>query len=80
MHFNCNFHQVSLIPSNTSGTFIVRVDNLVIWDRRDESTKGFPEAKVLKQLVRDVIDPQKDLGHSDSESRQPSKIISLDET
>lgn len=26
---------------------------------------GFPETKVLKQRVRDVIDPQRNLGHSD---------------
>ncbi|GAK16597.1 selenoprotein W-related protein [Vibrio sp. JCM 19053] len=27
---------------------------------------GFPEAKVLKQRVRDIIDPERDLGHSDT--------------
>ena len=26
---------------------------------------GFPEVKALKQLVRDVVNPEKDLGHSD---------------
>jgi hypothetical protein len=30
---------------------------------------GFPEAKVLKQLVRDVIDPNLSLGHSDRKSK-----------
>lgn len=35
----------------------------LIWDRKTEG--GFPETKVLKQRVRDFIDPKKDLGHSD---------------
>lgn len=35
----------------------------VLWDRKEKG--GFPEVKVLKQLVRDCIDPKRDLGHSD---------------
>lgn len=35
----------------------------MLWDRKTEG--GFPETKVLKQKVRDRIDPKKDLGHSD---------------
>lgn len=35
----------------------------MLWDRKTEG--GFPETKVLKQRVRDHIDPKKDLGHSD---------------
>jgi len=34
-----------------------------IWERKADG--GFPEAKVLKQRVRDQIDPQRDLGHND---------------
>ncbi|KAL9136193.1 MAG: hypothetical protein Q9175_002602 [Cornicularia normoerica] len=34
-----------------------------LWDRKAEG--GFPEAKKLKQLVRNVIDPYRDLGHVD---------------
>jgi selenoprotein W-related protein len=40
----------------------------VLWDRAEHS--GFPDIKVLKQLVRDEIDPQRFLGHSDSEDRR----------
>ena len=36
---------------------------MLLWDRKTEG--GFPETKVLKQRVRDKIDPKKDLGHSD---------------
>jgi selenoprotein W-related protein len=32
----------------------------------------FPEAKELKQLVRDRIDPERDLGHSDRKTDQPT--------
>lgn len=34
-----------------------------LWDRKTQG--GFPEVKHLKQLVRDVIDPTRDLGHVD---------------
>lgn len=34
-----------------------------MWDRTVDG--GFPETKVLKQRVRDIIDPQRNLGHSD---------------
>lgn len=36
---------------------------MLLWDRKSEG--GFPETKVLKQRVRDCIDPARDLGHSD---------------
>ena len=36
----------------------------MLWDRKTEGR--FPEAKELKQRVRDVIDPGKDLGHSEA--------------
>lgn len=35
----------------------------LLWDRKTEG--GFPEVKELKRRVRDVIDPQRDLGHVD---------------
>lgn len=34
-----------------------------LWDRKTNG--GFPEVKHLKQLVRNVIDPGRDLGHVD---------------
>lgn len=39
------------------------MQKLLLWDRKTEG--GFPETKVLKQRVRDQIDPKRDLGHSD---------------
>lgn len=35
----------------------------LVWDRKVEG--GFPEMKVLKQKVRDVVNPDFGLGHSD---------------
>mmetsp|Transcript_16857 Transcript_16857/g.21882 ORF Transcript_16857/g.21882 Transcript_16857/m.21882 type:complete len:159 (-) Transcript_16857:216-692(-) len=55
--------EVALQPSSISGTFQVRLNGQVVWDRKADS--GFPEAKELKQRVRDIISPQRDLGHSD---------------
>ncbi len=43
----------------------------IIWDRKDNG--GFPEAKVLKQIVRDIIAPTKNLGHSESPSTSAKK-------
>jgi hypothetical protein len=41
----------------------VQVQEVLIWDRKAEG--GFPETKILKQRVRNHIEPSKDLGHSD---------------
>jgi len=54
--------EVALIPG-TGGIFEVRLGDRVVWSRAVEG--GFPEIKVLKQRVRDVVAPGKDLGHSD---------------
>ncbi|RAL00511.1 SelT/SelW/SelH family protein [Aspergillus ibericus CBS 121593] len=35
----------------------------ILWDRKTNG--GFPETKVLKGLVRNVVDPGRDLGHTD---------------
>lgn len=54
---------VTLRPSETGGTFIISLDDRILFDRK---TAGhFPEIKFLKQLVRDQVNPEKSLGHSD---------------
>jgi len=53
---------VTLVPG-TGGVFEVRADGQCVWSRKEEGR--FPEAKELKQRVRDVVAPDKDLGHSD---------------
>ena len=54
--------EVALIPG-TGGVFNVRVKEKSVWSREQQGR--FPEVKELKQLVRDVIAPGKDLGHSE---------------
>lgn len=63
--FGDSLGEVALAPG-TGGIFTVTVDGTLIWDRKER--EGFPDAKVLKQLVRDKIDPHRDLGHSDRKS------------
>ncbi len=54
--------EVALLPA-PSGSFEVSLDGQVLFSRRAEGR--FPEPKELKQLIRDRIDPERDLGHSD---------------
>jgi selenoprotein W-related protein len=63
--FEHSVGEVALIPGE-SGQFQVFANGTVVWDRKVEN--GFPQAKELKQRVRDRIDPERDLGHSDKKS------------
>jgi selenoprotein W-related protein len=65
--FETGIGEVALIPG-TGGIFEVRLDEETIFSRKEQGR--FPESKELKQLVRDRISPEKDLGHSDR--REPS--------
>ncbi len=60
--FSDGLDRVSLVPA-TGGTFHITCDGVQIWERKLDG--GFPEAKALKQRVRDQIDPQRNLGHND---------------
>lgn len=50
----------------TGGVFEVRVNDALVWSRADAGR--FPEMKELKQLVRDQVAPDKDLGHSEKKT------------
>ncbi|MEO5911646.1 MAG: SelT/SelW/SelH family protein [Pelobium sp.] len=54
---------VTLTPSETGGTFYVKIGDQIIFDRKE--MERFPEIKELKKLVRDVVSPDKNLGHTD---------------
>lgn len=58
--------EVALVPGE-GGIFEIRVGEQLIWSR--ERDGGFPNIKQLKQLVRDVIAPDRSLGHSDRDGR-----------
>lgn len=59
--FEQEIGEAALIPGR-GGTFVVRLDGEVVWDRREH---GFPEPPEIKQVVRDKVAPSRDLGHSD---------------
>ncbi|MGB7814900.1 MAG: SelT/SelW/SelH family protein [Methylotenera sp.] len=60
--FEAELKAVSLMPG-TGGVFEVRLNGAVIFSRKEAGR--FPESKELKQLIRDVIAAERDLGHSD---------------
>jgi len=60
--FDGELAEVALQPG-TGGIFEVRLDSELIYSRKNEGR--FPESKELKQLVRDRINPERSLGHSD---------------
>lgn len=53
---------ITLIPG-VGGIFEIRTDSELLWSRKAEGR--FPEAKEIKQRVRDRIAPERPLGHSD---------------
>lgn len=54
--------EVALIPGS-GGIFEVRLNGERLWNKK---TAGrFPEPKEIKQLIRDRVAPDRDLGHSD---------------
>jgi selenoprotein W-related protein len=60
--FEAELGGVTLRPG-MGGIFEVRVGGEIVWSRKAEGR--FPEMKELKQLIRDRIAPERDLGHSD---------------
>jgi len=60
--FDQDLHSVALKPG-TGGIFEITLNGQLIFSRKEAGR--FPEAKEIKQLIRDCIDPSRDLGHSD---------------
>lgn len=61
--FEDDLDGILLKPSEINGRYQISIANSVIFDRKREGR--FPEIKELKQLVRDLVNPEKSLGHSD---------------
>ena len=53
---------VTLEPA-TGGVFRIFLNEVMVWCRKEQD--GFPEMKELKQIIRDRVFPDKNLGHSD---------------
>ena len=60
--FSLELGEVALVPG-TGGVFTITLDGELIWERQRDG--GFPDVKRLKQMVRDRIDPERSLGHTD---------------
>jgi selenoprotein W-related protein len=56
--------EVALRPAS-GGTFVIEVDGRRVWSR--EERNRFPQPNELKQVVRDAVAPDVDLGHADRE-------------
>lgn len=60
--FEDELGEVALVPGK-GGVFEVRVDGATVYSRKAQGR--FPELKELKQLIRDLVAPDRSLGHSD---------------
>ena len=54
--------EVALLPAS-GGSFRIDYDGQTLWERKRDG--GFPDVKALKQMVRDRLEPGRDLGHID---------------
>jgi len=54
---------VILKPSEVGGRYSISINDDMVFDRKRYG--GFPEIKELKQIVRDRVNPTKNLGHAD---------------
>ena len=60
--------EVALLPGS-GGVFEIRLDDELLWERRRDG--GFPDIRELKRMVRDRIDPERDLGHVEGGAARP---------
>lgn len=67
--FATDLGEVALQPG-TGGVFQITCDDVLVWDRKRDG--GFPDAKTLKQRVRDRLDPERSLGHIDGHGAPPA--------
>ena len=61
--FTDDLFGLTLVPSEVAGRYTINLNEHLIWDRKREGR--FPEPKEVKKLVRDIIDPDRSLGHID---------------
>jgi len=61
--FEEELDSVTLVPGTEGGIFEIRLNDDTLWSRKKQGR--FPEVKELKQRVRDIVAPERDLGHVD---------------
>lgn len=64
--FGQDLDSVTLVPG-TGGVFTIQIDGETVWNRKVDG--GFPDARQLKQILRDRVWPERDLGHVDRAGR-----------
>ncbi|WP_438969572.1 SelT/SelW/SelH family protein [Methylophaga sp.] len=64
--FDTELDELTLKPG-TGGIFEVYANDQRVWSRKEAGR--FPEITELKQCVRDVIAPDRDLGHVDRKAK-----------
>jgi len=62
MTFGENIENLNLKPSS-GGVFTIRLNDEILFSKKEEGR--FPESKEIKQMIRDKVLPDMDLGHSD---------------
>jgi selenoprotein W-related protein len=67
--FDQEISELALKPGS-GGIFEVRANGTLVWSRKDQGR--FPEITELKQLVRDHIAPDRNLGHADRKAEGKS--------
>ena len=60
--FQDELDEVALRPG-TGGVYDIHLNGELLWSRKQEGR--FPDIKELKQKVRDLVSPGRDLGHTD---------------
>lgn len=63
--FGHELGEVTLVPG-TGGVFEITCNGQTIWERKRDG--GFPDAAELKRRVRDLVWPDKELGHSEKKA------------
>jgi selenoprotein W-related protein len=77
--FEDELDAVTVVPSSSKGVYSIKLNgNDILWDRKGKG--GFPSTKVLKQIIRDKVTPEKFLGHSDTKDRQEEAPASTSST
>lgn len=61
--FQDDLASVTLEPADEAGVFKITYEGDEVWERKRDG--GFPDVKLLKQRIRDRLDPGRSLGHVD---------------
>jgi selenoprotein W-related protein len=68
--FDEHISEIALKPGK-GGVFRVSVDQSTVWDRASDG--AMPELRILKQRIRDIVAPDKSLGHTDRISEETAR-------